>query len=396
MKRVFVTGIGIISSIGNNVDENLAHLRSGKTGIGMAEFADSIYSKSHEFGEVKCSSTSLKKKLGFNEPGLTRTDLFAFTAFKEAIENANLQLEDISVKETAFISASTIGGMCMTDQLYEDANLMSTGSEFIESYSGSAHTLKIAKKYELSGVVDTINTACSSSANAIIEGARLIKSGRANRAIVGGADSLGKFTINGFNALQIMSETQCKPFDENRCGLTLGEGAAYLVLEAEECIENKTKYAEILGYGNTNDAHHPSSLSEDAVGIVGAISKALKSAAIKPEEIDYINAHGTATSNNDVTEIKGIQIALGYVPPFNSTKSYTGHTLAAAGAIEAVYSILSIVHQELFPSLNCTVPISPYNQLPISKYQSNYSIKKVLSNSFGFAGNCTSLIISQA
>jgi 3-oxoacyl-(acyl-carrier-protein) synthase len=396
MKRVFVTGIGIISSIGNNIEENLIHLKSGKTGIARAKFSDSVYSKSHDFGEVKCSTESLKTNLGFNEPGLTRTDLLAFKALIEAIETAQLSSDEVSSRDTAFVSASTIGGMCMTDQLYEDANLMSSGSEYIASYSGTAHALKIAKKYELSGIVDTLNTACSSSTNTIIEGARLIKSGRVKRAIVGGVDSLGKFTINGFNALQIMSETPCKPFDENRCGLTLGEGAAYLILEAEDCVGNKPTLAEILGYGNSNDAYHSSSLSEEAVGIVEAISNAIKSAGISPQEVDYINAHGTATQNNDVTELKGIQKALGYFPPFNSTKSYTGHTLAAAGVIEAVFSVLSIQHQELYPSLNCETPIAPYNKLPIDKYQPNYKIKNVLSNSFGFGGNCSSIIISQS
>ena len=396
MKQVFVTGMGVISAIGNNTNENLTHLRSGKTGIGKAVFLDSVYGKDHDFAEVKTSTELLYEKYGINEKGLTRTDLLAYSAFQEAIDQANLLPEEISSKKTAFISASTIGGMCLTNQIYEDANLISSSSEFVESYSGSAHALKIANKYKLTGFVDVINTACSSSANAIMMGARLIKSGRVNRAIVGGTDSLGKFTINGFKALQILSEKPCKPFDENRCGLTLGEGAAFLVLEAEELTKNKTKFAEILGYGNSNDAYHASSISDDAIGVVEAISKALKSAAIKPEQIDYVNAHGTATGNNDITELKGLEIALGKIPPFNSTKSYTGHTLAAAGATEAIYSILSIYHQELYPSLNCTTPITPYNQLPIQQYQTNKEIKYVLSNSFGFGGNCSSLIICQA
>lgn len=396
MKKVFVTGMGVISAIGNNTAENLEHLRSGKTGIGPAKYVKSNYGKTHPFAEVKLSTEELKTQLTLKTThGLTRTDYIAFTALKEAIEHSGLSSEQISSEKTAFISASTIGGMCNTDELYEDANLISSGSEFVSSYPGSTHTLKIAKEYELSGIVDAINTACSSSANAIMLGAKLIKSGRATRAIVGGTDSIGKFSINGFNALQIMSDIPCAPFDADRKGLNLGEGAAYLILESEDVVEGKQTYAEILGYGNSNDAFHPSSLSEDAVGVVECISRALKSAQITPSEIDYINAHGTATGNNDMTELTGINKVFNDFPPFNSTKSYTGHTLGAAGAIEAVYSILSINNNELFPSLNCKTPIEPFNEFPIKEHKSA-EIKTVLSNSFGFGGNCSSLIIREA
>jgi 3-oxoacyl-(acyl-carrier-protein) synthase len=396
MKKVLVTGMGVISAIGNNTAENLDHLRNGKTGIAKAKYAQSNYAKSLPFAEVKKSTKELKAHLNLKiTKGFSRTDYIAFTALKEALENSQLTSEQISSEKTAFISASTIGGMCNTDNLYEDANLISNGSDFVESYPGSTHALKIAKEYALSGIVNTINTACSSSANAIMLGAKLIKSGRVTRAIVGGTDSLGKFTINGFNALQILSDEPCAPFDENRKGLNLGEGAAYLILEAEEIIGDKTAYAEILGYGNSNDAFHPSSLSEDAVGVVECISRALKSAKINPKEIDYINAHGTATGNNDITELTGINKVFNGFPPFNSTKSYTGHTLGAAGAIEAVYSILSINNNELYPSLNCKNSISIFNQLPIAEF-THTDVKTVLSNSFGFGGNCTSLIIREA
>ncbi|MGB0886647.1 MAG: beta-ketoacyl-[acyl-carrier-protein] synthase family protein [Vicingaceae bacterium] len=397
MKKVFVTGMGVISAIGNNTAENLTQLRNGKTGIGKAQHLTSNYAKTHPFAEVKYSTAELKANLNLNNTkGFTRTDYIAFTALKEALEVAQLTSQEISSENTAFISASTIGGMCNTDDLYEDANLISEGSEFVESYPGSTHILKIAKEYQLTGIVDAINTACSSSANAIMLGAKLIKSGRATRAIVGGADAIGKFSVNGFNALQIMSDKACAPFDENRKGLNLGEGAAYLILESEELIGNKKTYAEIVGYGNSNDAFHPSSLSEDAIGVAECMSKALNKAAITPQDIDYINTHGTATGNNDMTELTGINKVFKGFPPFNSTKSYTGHTLAAAGAIEAVYSILSINHNELYPSLNCNTPIQPFNQFPVKNHTKNIQIKTVLSNSFGFGGNCTSLIIRQS
>jgi len=394
MSRVFVTGIGVVSAIGNNVEQNLTQLKKGESGIGKAHFLKSNFVETHVFGEAKISTDELRAQLNIFDKGFTRNDLIAFLAFEEAIKKAHLSAQEISSTNTAFISASTIGGMQMTQELYNDANLISKSSDLLESYPGHTHAQKFAKHYQLSGIVDVINTACSSSANAIMNGARLIKAGKINRAIVGGTDSLGKFTVNGFNSLGIMSEKPCQPFDENRSGLNLGEGAAYLILESEELIGDKKIYGEILGYGNSNDAYHPSSLSDEAIGVVIAMEKALKVANISPDKIDYINAHGTATGNNDYTELTGIQKTFNRFPPFNSTKSYTGHTLAASGAIEAIYSILSLQNQELYPSLNFKDCIIPFDQKPISNYQNNVSLKYVMSNSFGFAGNCTSLIIS--
>ena len=394
MPQVFVTGIGVISALGNNCGENLTRLREGKGGIRKPQHLESNYAETHCFGEVGLSNDELIHLLGLeNESGLTRTDLLAIKAFEEAIEHAGLNQEELSSSETAFISSSTVGGMCLTQELYEDANMKSSGSPYLEAYSCGAHTLRLAKKYNIKGYTDTINTACSSSANAIMLGARLIKSGRAKRAIVGGADGLAKYAINGFDSLQILSDVACKPFDENRIGLTIGEGAAYIVLESEEVTKDKNYLAEIVGYGNSTDAFHPSSMSEEATGVKLSISKALNSAGILGDQIDYINAHGTATENNDRIELKGINDLLGSIPPYNSTKSYTGHTFGVAGAMEAIFCILSIQHQELYASLNCDVPIKEFNCAPIAVYEEHANVNYVLSNSFGFAGNCTSLIL---
>ncbi|MBC8487922.1 MAG: beta-ketoacyl-[acyl-carrier-protein] synthase family protein [Bacteroidetes bacterium] len=396
MTKVFVTGMGVISSIGKDINENLENLRNGNSGINKPKYFQSKYASSFFFGEANISTKILKKQLGLSEEkGLTRTDLFAFKAFEEAINDAKLSKEEISSIDTALISASTVGGMCLTDQLYEDANLKSESSEYLASYGCSAHTLRLIKKYNIKGFTDTINTACSSSANAIMFGSRLIKSGRVKRAIVGGTDSLAKYTVNGFNALKILSESPCKPFDEHRCGLTLGEGAAYLVLESEEVVSNKSTYARVSGYGNANDAFHTSTISDNAVGVISAISQAIKSAKIDPDKIDYINAHGTGTENNDFVELTGFSKIFNKIPPYNSTKSYTGHTLGAAGAIEAIFSILSIINNELYPSLNINTPVSQFNLSPVKKYETGVDINYVLSNSFGFGGNCTSLILSK-
>ena len=226
-------------------------------------------------------------------------------------------------------------------------------------------------------------------------GARLIQSGRLDRVIVGGADSLAKYTVNGFNSLMILSENPCKPFDIDRDGLTLGEGAGYLVLEGANTCKNKLKLAEVLGYGNANDAHHPSATSDEAHGPRLAMERALASCNLPSDSIDYVNAHGTGTPNNDSTEMFAFHKTFGTIPPFNSTKSYTGHTLAASGAVEAIHSIISLCNTELYPSLNCEEPISDYNTRPIREFTKLNDMKIVMSNSFGFGGSCTSLIFSK-
>lgn len=249
---VFVTGLGCISAIGNNVEENLASLREEKDGLGFSSFLSSKYASEKYFGEIKIDTQSLKQKLNLEHlGGITRTDLFAFHAFKEAILHAALSKEEISSFDTAFISASTVGGMCLTDELYRDSNLQSNDSEYVSSYGASAHTLQLSKYFEILGYTDTINTACSSSSNAIMLGLKLIRSGRIKRAIVGGAESLAKYTVNGFNSLQILSDDKCLTFDQNRAGLNLGEAAAYLVLEASSVCEGKQKLAKVVGASST-------------------------------------------------------------------------------------------------------------------------------------------------
>jgi len=396
MTRVLVTGMGIISAIGNNVSENYSSLFQGHSGISYARYFESAYTSSLPFGEVKCSNEELKHQLYLDDKtGYTRTCLLAVKAFEEAIKDAGLTQEQLSSFETALISASTVGGMCLTDQLYQDANVESGGSEYLDAYGCAAHTLKLINNYGIKGFTDTINTACSSSANAIMLGARLIKSGRAKRVIVGGVDSLAKYTVNGFNALNILSKFPSKPFDEDRDGLNLGEAASYLVLEAENIVENKKVYAEIAGFGNSNDAHHASAMSDNAVGAIHSMREAIESAGITTEQISHINAHGTGTPNNDQVELFGMTQVFETIPPYNSTKSYTGHTLGAAGAVEAIFSILSIINSEIFPSLHVEKPIVSFSIPPVSTLIENISVDYVLSNSFGFGGNCTSLVFGK-
>jgi 3-oxoacyl-(acyl-carrier-protein) synthase len=388
--------MGVISAIGNTVAENHAALVQGSCGIKKLNNFPSKYAGILPFGMVGAGTEDLKAKLQLTVPGVTRTTLLAMHAASEAIAHAGLTLQQLTSPQTALIGATTVGGMCLMDELYKDANRTSGGSEFISSYDCASVYMFLQDHYGITGLVNTINTACSSSANAIMYGARLIKNGFAKRVIAGGADSLSKFTINGFNALHILSKEICTPFDENRQGLNLGEGAAFVILEGEESIGGKKVYAELTGYCNCNDAFHPSSLSDDGDGPRLAMAGALASAEINANAIDFINAHGTATPNNDEVESKALKKVFGdEVPAFASVKANIGHTLGAASAIEAVYSILNLVHQELYAGLNFKQPISTTGLVPITAYIQT-KVRNVMSNSFGFGGNCSSLIFSKS
>ena len=278
------------------------------------------------------------------------------------------------------------------NELYHDSQNSSNPSKYIQSYAFSAHLKKLIKKYNLNGQTAVINTACSSSSNALMLGCRMIKQGKAKRAIVGGVDSLSKFTINGFNSLQILSSSICKVFDKNRDGLNLGEAAVYLTLEKLDLDNPPQKiYGEILGYGNANDSFHPSTLSEDGRGINNAIFSALNKANLTPNDVDFVHAHGTGTENNDIVESTTMKEIFKRKIPFFSSKSYVGHTLAASGALGAVYTLFGLQNQEVYASLNC------FDEIPLIDYKPNTSLLRknvsiAMTNAFGFNGNCTSLI----
>ena len=386
--------MGLISAIGDSVEENRVSLQQARTGISHIRYYETAYSGKLPAAEVRHRTEELNRNL-FDEPNksITRTSLLALQAAGEAIRDSGLTAREISSAETALVGATTVGGMCLTDELYHDALAKEGGTPYLSSYDYASVTLAIQERYKIRGEIATINTACSSSANAIIYGARLIRHGFARRVIVGGAESLAKFTINGFNALNILSSKPCMPFDRDRSGLNLGEGAAFLVLEKEEDLKGKNVYAEITGFGNKNDAYHPSSNSPEGRGPYLSMLEALEKSGLRAGDIDYINAHGTGTENNDETESRAMIGIFEKLPPFSSTKSFTGHTLGAAGAMEAVYSILSLVHQEIYPSLSFYNPIPETGLIPVLRFEKR-RVDHVMSNSFGFGGNCSTLIFS--
>ncbi|MDN3675340.1 beta-ketoacyl-[acyl-carrier-protein] synthase family protein [Flavobacterium branchiarum] len=396
-KGVAITGMGIISSIGNSVEENYFSLINNKVAITTIENISTIHADLIKVGEIKKTNAELIAQLQLDEENnFSRTALLGAIAAKEAVANA--KITSINEYKTGLISATSVGGMDMTERYYYDYLENPEVRKYIISHSCGDVAQKIADEIGLKGMVTTISTACSSAANAIMLGARLIKSGKLDRVIVGGTDALAKFTINGFKTLMILSDGYNKPFDDERKGLNLGEAAAFLVLESDEIIkkENKNVLARVSGYGNANDAFHQTASSENGDGAYLAMKKAFDVAALDPSKIDYINVHGTATPNNDLSEGRAILRVYkeNPVPDFSSTKPFTGHTLAAAAAIEAVYSVLAIQNNVVFPSLNFETPMQEFSITPQTTLK-HKNIEHVLSNSFGFGGNCSTLIFSK-
>ena len=393
MQKIVVTGMGIISSIGNSVEENFHSLIHSKSGITRIENFSTYLKDFIKVGEIKLSNEDLSERLNIvKENPYTRTSLLAIFAIKEAIKH----FSETEISQMGLVSASTVGGMDKTEQyFYEYQNNISV-RKYIHTHNIGDITHQIADYLGLKSIVTALSTACSSSANAIITGCNLLRMGYLKQVIVGGSDPLSKFTINGFNSLMILSDTDCQPFDNNRKGLNLGEAGAYLVLETEEnALKNNHKIlATLSGWGNANDAYHQTASSADGEGAFLAMQKALSMANLSPSEIDYVNAHGTATQNNDLSESIALSRVFYSVPDFSSTKAFTGHTLATASSVEAIYSILAIQNGIVFPNLNFQTPMVEVDIKPQTEIKYK-EINNVLSNSFGFGGNCSTLIFSK-
>ncbi|MDX1278642.1 beta-ketoacyl-[acyl-carrier-protein] synthase family protein [Oceanihabitans sediminis] len=396
-KGVAITGMGIISAIGNNVAENYQSLIKGEKGITRVSKIKTNHVNDIMVGEIDFTNEALEQQLGLSsDNNYSRTALLGVIAAKQTIADA--KITDINAYKTGLISATSVGGMDMTERYYYEYLENEATRKYIKGHHAGDSTQKIASQLGIEkSLVTTISTACSSAANAIMLGARLIKAGKLDRVVVGGADCLSKFTINGFKTLMILSDTYNTPFDENRKGLNLGEAAAFLVLESDKVVqaENKKVLAYVKGYGNANDAYHQTASSENGDGATLAMQKALDVANYTPKDIDYINAHGTATGNNDLSEGRAIIRIFGEeVPDFSSTKAYTGHTLAAAGAIEAVYSVLALQNNVIYPNLNFKTPMKEFPIKPQLELKEK-ALQTVMSNSFGFGGNCSTVIFSK-
>ena len=393
--KIFITGIGIISSLGISVQENLIRLTEGKSGVGPIRHLKTRLSNELIAGEIPYSDKELIDILGIKDSsGISRSALLGIIAAREAIKNTDF---NNSAVRTGIISGTTAEAMTNIELYFKDFLSKDNRNEFIDSQDWGFSTEIIAKELGISGYQTTINTACSSAANAIMTGARMIKHNLLDRVLVGGTDALSKVMLNGFHALMIVDPEISKPFDGNRKGLNLGEGAAFLVLESEKLAQEETIICEISGYGNSNDAYHLTALSPDGDGTALAMNNAIAESGLNATDINYINAHGTGSENNDLSEALGIKKVFGNNPPkFSSTKPFTGHTLGSSGALEAVFSVLSIQNKLIFPNLNFLNEMDEPGLIPETKLLRSAQIKHVLSNSFGFGGNNTSLLFSKA
>lgn len=389
---IVVTGVGIISALGIGVEQNLAAIREGRTGISSSP---SILKTSHNIpvGELLLTNDELHNAA--NIPAsehLSRTALLGILAVREALANSAVDRS----KRVGLVSSTSVGGMDLTEHFFEMfiENENAGRLRDVRMHDCAASTEAIVKHCGINGYSTTISTACSSAANAVITGAKLLQHNIVDSVVVGGTDALSAFTINGFKSLMILDEKPCRPFDKTRAGLNLGEGAGYIVLQREEDVESY--YCHLAGYANRNDAHHQTASSQEGNGAYLAMSAALEMAGLPFNAVDYINAHGTGTGNNDASESKAFIRLFGEaIPPFSSTKAFTGHTLAAAGGIEAVLSVLAISEGVIYPNLNYKEPIEEYGLIPISTFADHQEINAVLSNSFGFGGNCSSLLFTR-
>ena len=393
--KVFVTGAGIISALGVGIEATLKSLLSGKSGIGRITH---LKTEHEEFpvGEVALSNAEMSRMLNVAYPidGL-RTVLMGIIAAKEAVASAKLLPSEL--RTAAFISGTTVGGMDKTERHFKtvfDSNTETEDSYELKYNDCGYSTELIADSIGKFSLVTTTSTACSSAANAIILGANLIKSGVVDIAVVGGSEALTKFHLNGFNTLMILDKENCRPFDRDRTGINLGEGAAYIVLEREKSA--KARGAEVLGilsgYANTCDAFHQTASSENGEGAYLAMRKAMDMAHLSPQDIDYINAHGTGTPNNDETELAAMERIWDYkLPKFSSTKAFTGHTTSASGSIEAVICLLALKHGFLPQNLGWKNPIKD-DVVPVLDKIKTENVENIINNSFGFGGNDSTLI----
>lgn len=394
--RVYVAGTGVISAIGNSIPETLKSFENHSSGIGKVSLFDTIHENTLPVGEVKIPNTQLADNLSVNS-SLSRTALLGIQAAREAVAASRV---NVSKWRTGLISATTVGGMDKTENFFVDflKNPSKGRLRNVVHHECGSSTELIADDLGVNGFISTINTACSSSVNAIALGARLIRHNILDVVIAGGTDALSKFTMNGFNSLMILDRNPCRPFDAGRNGLNLGEGAGFVVL-VSDTVKEETRLKPscfVSGYANTNDAYHQTASSPEGRGSFAAMQKALAMAELSPENIDYINLHGTGTLNNDLSEGTAVKRLYGdNYPRLSSTKAFTGHTLGASGGIEAVFSIMALEQQCVFPNLRFETPIPEIDMKPQLSFESDIKVNHVMSNSFGFGGNCSSIIFSR-
>lgn len=390
---IAISGQGIICAIGNNAQEVLDALKKGKSGIGEMQYLLSVH---HELpvGEVKCSNAEMKQRLNLDvDSPISRTTLMGIIAVKQAIEQA--KVTSASGKRILLVSGTTVAGMDMTEAFFAEMQHSDKYLDVFRHHDAGSCTEDIARYFHLFADFTTISTACSSAHNALILACQMLQQGEADIVVAGGTEALSRFHLNGFNALMILDHAPCRPFDADRVGLNLGEGAAYLVLERVSHAHQRgvTPLAYISGCGNACDAYHQTASSPNGEGAYLAMCKAIQQAQLAPTDIQYVNAHGTGTPNNDESEGVALRRVFGnHLPEVSSTKGFTGHTTSASGSIETVICILAMRHQFVPANLGWSHSM-PEGIVP-SAGRNHIALEHVLCNSFGFGGNDSSIVLS--
>lgn len=386
---ISITGMGIVCAIGNDVAQVRDSLLRGESGIRAIKYLDTCHSDI-PVGEVQLSNEQMKAMLGINDAKpLSRTSLMGAIAVRQAAAQAGIS--DMAGKRIALISGTTVGDLDVTEKYFEQMKTCDELLSLPHSNECGTSTREIASMSGLdNAAVCTVSTACSAALNAIIVGCEMLRNNEADIVIAGGSESLSKFHLNGFNTLMILDRQRCRPFDDTRAGLNLGEGAAFVVLQKN--AGNGLAY--IAGYGNRCDAFHQTASSDNGEGAFLAMSDALGMAGLKPSDIQYVNAHGTGTPNNDQSESQALKrVFAGLSTEISSTKSFTGHTTSASGAIETVISVLSLQNGFTPANLGWSSPM-PDGIIP-TLGRTGLEIDNVMCNSFGFGGNDSSLILSR-
>jgi 3-oxoacyl-[acyl-carrier-protein] synthase II len=399
--RVVVTGIGTVNPLATSAAAFAEALRAGTSALAPLTLFDTTGFRSRIGGQV--APVPLPAALpGPLRRRLSRADGFALAAVAEALADGGV---DPTARPTRIGIAlgGTTGGMLRTEQCVRDKTLGAVrryrhGALVGAPISTSADV--VATTFGIGGPRLTVSTACSSSATALGIALDWLRLGRCDVVVAGGTESLCATVFAGFNALHAISPTPCRPFDRARNGLSLGEGAAVLILEraADAAARGARVHAALLDYGTSADAHHLTAPHPDGTGAILAMRRALARAGVAPAAVDYVNAHGTGTPLNDAAEIKAVRAVFGAAAgtlAISSTKAALGHTLGAAGAIEALATIIAVRDGFLPPTVGLEEPEDP--DLDFVPRQSRpAALRLALSNSYGFGGNNTSLVIGRA
>ncbi|MEO2168100.1 MAG: beta-ketoacyl-[acyl-carrier-protein] synthase family protein [bacterium] len=401
MSRVFITGMGAVTAAGPDTAALGAALRAGRSCIEPIRLFPVGDLETRIAGEVRELPAPRLRPHGIQRA--SRSDLLALAATAEAWEDAGLAPGQIVPRRFGLALGSSTGGMLETESYY-DARRRGDSTRALRSglrstSVGAAADL-VAAAVSARGRRLAPSTACSSSALAIAMGRLWILQGAADIVLAGGTDALCRMTFSGFHSLKAMSPEPCRPFDRNRRGLSLGEGAGMVVLESEAHATRRgaRPLAEVIGAGISCDAAHPTAPHEASRGAIAALGGALRDAGLEPAAIDYINAHGTGTPQNDVAEARAIRSVLGQAAascPVSSTKGVIGHLLGAAGAVEAILSVLAMREHFLPPQVGLA-DVDPECDLAFVREVRGASLTHVVSNSYGFGGNNVSLVLRAA